>query len=144
PMNSFIGERFGFALAVEGNLAVVGAPGDPGGGSSSGRVLVFRYAGGAWTYEATLSFGPRVMGAGDRFGFAVDIEDGVIVVGAPLAAPDGNRCGAAFIFTEPPGGWRSTDEPTAVLLPHEGSPGDSFGAGVAIRGSWIFVGAPGV
>jgi trimeric autotransporter adhesin len=75
--------------------------------------------------------------AGDEFGDSVAADANTIVVGAY-----GNG-GAAYVFSEPPGGWGDSGSPTAVLS--AGSSGQGFGYSVAIDsgGDTIVVGAPG-
>ncbi|MCA9256895.1 MAG: FG-GAP repeat protein, partial [Phycisphaerales bacterium] len=76
----------------------------------------------------------------DEFGSSVDIDNGVIVVGAPWASDNGSMSGAAFIFERPNGEWNRTQRLAADL----GRPEDKFGYRVAILGDTLLVTAPGV
>ena len=101
------GARFGAAVALDGDLAVVGAPHDNGGaGADQGAVYVYRRVGRTWTEEARLE---RVGGAaGDEFGAAVATSMGRLLVGAPGAIGlhrfETER-GAAHVYRNEMGTW---------------------------------------
>ena len=120
-------EAFGSAVSLAGDLAVVGAPDDVGGGS----VTVFAHAGGAWAEEAVLSIPGGA--DGDDFGGTVSASGDRVVVGAS-GAGDG---GAAFVFARSGGAW----ELEATLMPADLETGDLFGGSVALDGSRAVVGA---
>ena len=79
------GDKFGFALAVEGDVLVVGAPEEDGGPGDpydrTGAAYIFKYDGDNWVYDETL---PRtdMKAAEDFFGFSVAIDGGHALVGA--------------------------------------------------------------
>lgn len=116
--------RFGAAVALDGDTAVIGAPGD-------GAAYVFRYNGSGWVEQARLT--PGNHHARDRFGAAVAISGGTIVVGAPGRAANG----AAYVFQHSAQGWTETVQ----LLPDQRND-IAFGWSVAIDGATIVVGAP--
>jgi WD40 repeat protein len=74
--------------------------------------------------------------AADLFGTSVDINNRVIIVGAPGDAPNGSFSGSAYLF----------DADTSVqlhkLIPSDGSAQDQFGTSVSISGNRAIVGAP--
>lgn len=71
----------------------------------------------------------------DGYGLAVDMDDGIVVVGAPNY--DGNR-GAAYVFTySSTYGWTYTTKLQAASP----VPGEKFGISVSVDGSTIAVGA---
>lgn len=75
---------------------------------------------------------------GDAFGRAIDVDDGVVVVGAPFAAPGGRlRAGTAYVFAETADGPRQTR-----LTDIDARGNDTFGRAVAITGDTIVVGSP--
>ena len=49
------GDDFGFSVAVDGDTAAVGSPGDDDGGSGSGSAYVYTRTGSTWTVEAKLA-----------------------------------------------------------------------------------------
>ena len=125
--------KFGTAVSVDGNTAVIGAPDERG----IGAAYVFANRAGRWIEQATL-----VAPAGSeatKFGYDVAISGDTIVVGAPdaeqtapLAGP-----GAAHVFIRTGGGWSHE----AMLSPSDSKADDAFGFGVAISGDTVVVGA---
>jgi hypothetical protein len=110
---------------------------------------------GAWAQAAVLTgsdtaFSDYPNEASD-FGWSVAVSGGTAVVGAPWfssstgfagepnEAPLGEATGRAYVFTKGPTGWRQTAE----LVGSDTTPGNEFGAAVAISGGTIVVGAPG-
>ncbi len=104
PLNVGAGDRFGTALALDGNRLVVGAPGDDGFGnqtSNAGAVYLLNFAGDAFANLATR----RLFGTGYNSGVSINVEsdvgdgfgravalDGIdLAVGAP--GDDGARNG---------------------------------------------------
>ena len=130
-------DDFGFSVAIDGNIAVVGAvDADIGGNSNQGAAYVFTKTSGGWTQTQKLIAADGA--AGDFFGWSVAIGGGVIVVGADEANVDGNNeQGAAYVFTKIGGVWTQTAKLTAA----DGVAGDHFGESVAISGGVIVIGA---
>jgi FG-GAP repeat len=129
---------FGQATAVDGDLAVVGAPYDDGAGTDAGAAYVFRRHGEAWSQEAKLlAPSPRPF---DRFGFSVAVSGEAVVVGADRRdAGSRTDSGEAFVFRSAAGGW-SLD---ATLRPRDLAEKDGLGISVAIAGDVLLAGAPG-
>ena len=126
-------DRFGRAVAVCGDVAVVGAPLDEDpNGEGAGSASVFERSGGTWREVATLSAADG--DPDDRFGRAVATDGDVAVVGAPFA---GDRAGAAYAFDRSGDDWVQAARLTAA----EGGVGDSFGVSVAVDGETVVVGA---
>lgn len=109
---------FGRAVAIDGNIAVVGAIGDDALGLDAGRAYVFDVSTGALLH--TLSH--PVPGPGDRFGFSVDVRGQTIIVGA-----DGDD--SAFVFSAT----------TGALLYQFTQSGTQYGFRVAIAENGNFV-----
>lgn len=138
----------GTSVAIDGNLAVVGAyRATAGGQANAGAAYVFERAGsGTWTQKAKLIASDP--GFDDQFGVSVAIDGDTIVVGAPRwDAPEAqgsidNDQGAAYVF---PSACTGTCMQAARLRAsgnHEANSWDVFGASVAINSAWIVVGAP--
>lgn len=127
----------GSAVAISGDVAVVGAP-----DGDAAYVYVKPDSGwGNMDYAAKLTASDNV--AGDGFGAAVAISGNTILVGAPFAEIGGNDVqGAAYVFVKPLAGWAGTLTETVKLAASDGAPGDEFGASVAISGATLAVGAP--
>ncbi|MCA8981866.1 MAG: FG-GAP repeat protein [Planctomycetes bacterium] len=125
-----VGSDAGWSAALEGDVAVVGAPGE-------GAAYVFEKQAGVWVEKTRLQ--ASLTTPGDRFGEAVALRGGVIVVGAPdSTAGSGMTSGAAFVFRKLGAVWTEVD-----VLSHP-SPGfnDDFGSAVSTDGDRIIVGAP--
>ena len=80
-LNGAAGDDFGAAVAVDGTIAVVGAPEDDDAGSSSGAAYVYRFDGTQWTRQQKLT--ALDAEGGDDFGFAGGVSGETIVVGSP-------------------------------------------------------------
>src|SRR5262245_54089542 len=88
------GDRFGASVAIDGDIAVIGAPmDDHAGPTNAGAAYVFRRVNGAWLQEARLT--ALDAQANDNFGTSVAIDDELIVVGAPLDDDNGFNSGSA-------------------------------------------------
>jgi len=144
--NSDTNDRFGNALALDGDTLVVGAEDDEGSNTSTGSVYVFVRSNGVWTQQARLN--AMQYGNRDEFGADVAIAGDTIVVGAPsedgsatgvngTADSDGNNAGAAYVFTRSGGVWTEV----AYLKASNTDPEDRFGSTVAISGNTIAVGS---
>jgi hypothetical protein len=146
----------GYAVALEGDWAVVGAPNDnsSGGVANAGTVYVFKYdsATGSWSQFQELNWnvsacnasGSESPASGDRFGHAVGISGNYIIVGAPLDDRNSKTdIGTGFVFK-----WNSatsTWDCTQRLASNSSQyhhAGDQIGFSVAITPTWLVLGAP--
>ncbi|MCC6367263.1 MAG: Ig-like domain-containing protein [Bryobacterales bacterium] len=161
-------DQFGYSVAMDGDLAVVGAPFERGNGSSeadnslinAGAAYVFVNSPSGWMqaiYLKAANPGPAV---GDFFGWSVAISGRTIVVGASgktanVAGQTRLQAGAAYVFeivlcVVPGGAWcvPKTAVQQAYLQAFTGSglinprPVARFGWSVAISGDTVVVGAP--
>ncbi len=133
-------DRFGRAVALAGDTAVVGAWLDDDHGPSSGSAYIFRRDGSAWVEEAKLV--PFDGGPGDGFGLAVTVSSGLlqwVVIGAWRDDDNGAESGSAYVFRADGSTWIEE----AKLTPADPAPYQVFGAAVAISGSTVLVGAHG-
>ncbi len=132
-----VNDHFGGSVAIDGDLAVVGAYRADDRSPESGAVYVFGRDGGSWRQTAKLIASDR--GAYNRFGWAVAVSDGCILVGAPHDDDRGGDAGAAYLFRQDGNGWREHRK----LLANDGAAGAAFGFSVALSGPWAAVGAVG-
>lgn len=129
-------DLFGMAVAIDGELAVVGANGEDDRGRTAGAVYVFRHSPSGWRQEAKLT-------ADDgsdlgELGKAVAISGDTVVAGADGShCAAGKFCGAAYVFRHGDGGWKQE----ARLGASDAIAADRFGNAVAISGETILVGA---
>ena len=125
----------GISSAVEGDTAVIGAPGADG---SEGAVYVFTRVGDAWAQSAKLT--ALIGAAGDRLGGSVAIDGDTIVAGArdDDIAGDGDRGSVTHCALR-----AAVRNETAKLTASDGDVDDRLGSSVAIDGDTIVGGAPG-
>lgn len=124
-------ERFGSAVALHGDLAVIGAPGDNANGYNAGAVYLFDVSTGAQLAKLIASDGETKAGFGD----AVDLDGTTVVVGAPGFVASAMDIGKAYLFDAASG------LQTAILQPDDGEVFDAFGYSVAVDGERVLVGA---
>lgn len=133
----------GRAVAIEGDLAVVGSRLEDlsGTNTNEGAVFVFRRSGSTWSQIAMLVASDGALN--DRFGHAVAISNGTIVVSAIGDDVTFGDEGSAYVFEQTgPTTWTQT----AHLLPvpdfvGQNTVGENFGESVAIDGNTIAIGA---
>ena len=132
-------DNFGQAIAVDGDLLVIGANGATiGDQGAQGAAYVFAYDGTNWVQQQKLiaDNGDTV----DNFGVSAAMKDGTILIGSPYAAVNGHvNQGAVYVFTNSGSGWTQVQEFSAS----DGGPGDSFGMSMALEGTTLVVGATG-
>jgi hypothetical protein len=135
PSTGAAGDQFGYAVALEGNVAIVGAPQSDAIGSDGGAAYVFKYNGTTWQETAKLL--PSAGGPFGYFGGAVALYGTTALVGA-WDDGSGLDAGAIFAYGENNGVWVQQ----AHLTASDGQTGDTFGFAVAIYGNKAFIGAP--
>jgi len=127
------GDLLGSAVATSGARIAVGAPGADESGTDSGSAYIFRPTNGSQTVELVASDGA----AGDRFGTAIAIDNGLALVGAPFADGAGSDTGAAYVF-DPVSGLE-----LFKLEASDAAAGDHFGHAVALDGNTAVIGSLG-
>ena len=129
-------DEFGYSVAVEGDTAAIGVPGDDHEEDHSGSVFVYTrdQTTSEWNYTARLTaYDPEVNA---KLGLSVALHGNTIVAGAPKTDDDE---GAAYVFTKPEtGGWVSTST-SAKLVASTST--KEFGWSVAVDGDTVVVGA---
>ncbi|MYE33666.1 MAG: choice-of-anchor B family protein [Gemmatimonadales bacterium] len=125
------GDGFGEALAVEGDILVVGAPRE---NESRGAAYVFVREGAMWSSRERLE-APDAM-PGDVFGSSIAVGAGGQF--GVIGAPGRGASGSVFAYVQSDMGL------TSVELTGSDAPADArFGAAVSVEGDLALVGAPG-
>lgn len=137
PADASTGALFGNAVALDGNLLVVGAYRDDSVGTDSGSAYVFRRAAGAWALAQKLA--PETSIGDADFGYSVATLGGRIAVGAPAAIVGGQRRGTAYLFVDAGFG---TFAPQLRVGAPTGSTQAFAGTGVALSATHLLTGAP--
>ncbi|MEM6860903.1 MAG: hypothetical protein AAF627_09140 [Myxococcota bacterium] len=163
PFNGERGDRFGAALALEGDSLVVSSPGEDsaatginGGGwdddaRQSGAAYVFhRETTGEW--RATHFIKASNTDPGDRFGTSLALDSGLLVVGATGESSAGvgvdgaqrneqaRGSGAVYVFERRA---HRDWEQVAYIKASNTDADDGFGASVHLQDELMAVGAPG-
>ena len=128
------GDGFGWAVAVDGDVLVAGAPARD---AATGAAYIFRRdaSTGMWVEEARLTAGDGQ--PGDRLGEAVALSGSFALVGA---FAHNTEAGAAYVFRRDASTGVWVEE--AKLAAADGASGDWLGRSVAISGPHAAVGAP--
>ncbi len=132
PPNPTAGQQFGPA-DLDGDLALIGAPGDDTVGPDEGAAFLFDAPTG--TLLATLLPHGNLEGLG-WFGRSVAVDGDLALVGAPWDDEAGFAAGAVYVF--------DVSDPTAPVLRSKLlGPDDSLGLGQAVdvRGTTAVIGA---
>jgi FG-GAP repeat len=132
PLDSEAYDRFGDAVAMDGNFAIVGAPGnharEPGKAYlidvDSGQVLM--------RFNAADSGVADFQGA-DSFGRAVAIDGDFALIGAPYDSALNHHNGAAYLFDI------HTGELLKKILPTSPQHAGGFGSNVALADGFILI-----
>ena len=138
PSDGAAFDRFGTSVAIDGDRIVVGTPQDDDGGFDSGSAYVFEYDGSNWVQVAKL-MGFDVF-FGDFYGINVGVDGNRIIVGACQLVQFqtfGTGNGKVYVYT----GGGATWTLEQLLTASDPQAGDRFGAGAAIDGTRIIVGA---
>jgi hypothetical protein len=141
------GDAAGWAVAIDGDVAVVGAPGDdrdntgaPNAASANrGAAYIFRRTASGWVEEARLQ-PPESPQAGNEFGGRVAVSGDTVAVSAfYLDVSFARRAGGVWVYRRTSGGWLKE----ALLV--QGSPAfdGRFGFDVSLEGDLVVVGEPG-
>lgn len=134
PLDS--SDRFGFSVAVDGERVYVGAPGDDDRDLDAGAAYYFERQLGSWIMEQKI-----VMSDGfidDQFGWSMDLEDNLLVVGVPHDDDHVFSSGTAFIFFYDGMQWNEEQK----LVPADSHITDFFAYSVSLSGDYVLTGCP--
>ena len=128
-------DLFGSAVAMDGELAVVGAQYDGDAAYRAGAVYVYRNLSGVWVEDGKLFASDAAAEA--RFGKSVAVSGDVVLVGAWTDSEGGDDAGAAYVFRHVADDWIEEQKLTAT----DAAEGDLFGGSVSIDGDRALIGA---
>ena len=136
-------DRFGSAVAVDGDVVVVGAP--FADGFSRGAAYIFEKPAGGWqgTILESATLIPTGRGSNDRVGIDVAIDGDTVAIGANGDDDTAGQEGAIYIFEKPVGGWVGLPTESAKLVPapRAGANSGETGTTVAIDGGVVVSGS---
>ncbi len=136
------GDLFGYVTAIDGEVAVIGAPGHVDANApGTGTVFVFRLDPKTkqWIEEQELFASDGAWQ--DAFGASVSISGDIALIGAPSDGDDGFGSGSAYVFRFDPktSQWIEAQKLTAS----DAMASDGFGLSVALTGDLAVIGTPG-
>jgi hypothetical protein len=134
PADLLGGEGLGASSAVDGDVAVITAPGSDEVATNGGAAYVFRRGPGGWQFEIKLA-PPDLLGT-DAFGRSCSLDGDVLAIGAPQHAALGTKAGAVYVYREIAGTWTFEQK----LFASTPIPFAEFGTDVAVSGDVVAVG----
>jgi phosphohistidine swiveling domain-containing protein len=127
---------FGYAVALDGDTALIGAAYEGDNGIGSGSAYVFTRSGGVWAEQAKLTSSDAAKG--DNIGLSVVIDGDTALIGTPVTDDSsGSVSGAAYVFTRNAEVWTQQ----AKLTASDAASGDCLGFSVALAGDTALIGA---
>jgi hypothetical protein len=129
------GDFFGSSLALEGDVALIGAYHDDDDGLHSGSAYEFIRVDGVWMEHAKL-LPPHGVAHG-RFGSAAAIDGDVAVIGSSGGFGNGEMTGTAVVFARFSGAWVAQ----ATMQAYDGAFLDRFGSALTLDADTVIVGA---
>lgn len=135
PSTALTNDYFGYAVALEGDVAVIGAPQTDAVAYDSGAAYVFRFDGTQWNEVDKIW--AATGGTYGFFGGSVALWGTTALIGQ-WDDGSGDDKGSVFAYKENNGSWLLQEE----LKASDASQGDTFGFSVAIYKNKAFIGAP--
>ena len=135
PPDANAGDSLGASVAIDGNIAVVGAYLNDSNGSDCGAVYVYELSGSQWLQRQKLT--PSDGSVNDQFGRSVAIDGNTIVVGSYYGDSNEPNTGSTYVFSRLGGAWTQQQK----LIAPDATPDDRFGCSVAIDNNTIVIGA---
>ncbi len=122
-------DNFGGALAVDGDVLVVGAAYADGASGTGGAAYAFRWNGSIWLQEQKLFADDGT--ATNAFGSALSLAGGTLLVGDYSDDDQGENSGSAYVFRRHGSAWVQQ----AKLLGSNGAEQENFGWAVVLTGT---------
>ncbi|DAC72796.1 MAG TPA: hypothetical protein DSN98_03175 [Thermoplasmata archaeon] len=124
-------DYFGYAVSLDGDTALIGAPGNSFNPIYPGAAYVFTRTGTTWTQQARLD--PSDGQDGDYFGNSVALDGDTAIIGSEYFS----GTGSAYVFTRSGITWTQQTK----LIPPDGFNGELFGLSVSVEGNTALIGA---
>jgi len=135
PFVGVASQELGRAVALYGETALLGAPGDAENGTNAGAAFVFTRVNGIWSERAKLTASDGE--AWDELGLAVALDGGTSYIAARGDDDVDEDAGAVYVFNGSDALWGEGDKITAS----DGASYDAFGSSVDAVGEVLIVGA---
>ena len=128
-------DAFGVSVALSGNWALIGAPGDDSSETDGGSTYLYALDGEEWSLYQTMT--PLTHSEGDLFGFSVDIHGDWILIGAYGSDDGGDSSGAAYFFSAQAERWTQQHK----LVAPDAEAEHYFGYSLNLSDTWAIVSA---
>jgi len=128
PGDAEDGDYFGKSVSIDGEYAIIGAPGK---NSDQGFSYIFKRSGTTWTQMAKVG-----ATSSNKLGWSVSIDGAFVIMGA---YGTNSNTGKAHIYELVGTSWYGR----GALTASDGIISDQFGLSVAIDGDYAICGAPG-
>ncbi len=136
PSDGQNSDRFGAAVAILGDYAIIGSPDSDDRGGSSGSVYIFDLN----TGEQVNKILAEDAAFGDKFGSSVSASEGYFVVGAPNDDHEsGSNAGSAYLYSMSSALRSSRHE--WKYTASDGEANDLYGSAVSLHGDTLVIGA---
>jgi len=119
---------FGISVAINGDRAIVGAPGDNDNGDDSGSAYIYHWNGTNWVEQQKITASNGEYR--DSFGSAVAIEGDRAIIGATQTDNNYSNAGSVYFFQWNGSHWAQQQE----ILASDAGSGDFLGNSVSMSG----------
>lgn len=126
---------FGHSVAVDSNIMIIGAAMSNISGSRSGAAVIYKMVDGSWEEDTLLLDADSQA----RFGWAVDVQDDYIFIGADQDTENGIWSGAVYVYKFDSVSWKWNLH--QKIFPNDIQAGDLFGSSVSLSGDFAIIGA---
>lgn len=132
-------DQFGYSVAIDANMIVVGARFDDEGATNAGRAYVYDLSTGTPTVPVHTLNNPTPADS-DAFGYSVAISGQRVAIGAYLDSTVANSAGSVYLYD-----LESAAPTTPVTISNPTTPAwtEYFGSSLSLVGSRLIVGASG-
>ena len=137
PESPTPGASFGWSVAIDGDRLAASAWAETVGEELAGAVYIYRWQKGLWQLEARVA--PPEPQPVHQFGRDIELENNVLVVGAPGDDGETPDTGAVFVYHQYDFAWNYTGR----FVAPDGGEGDGLGTQVALSLPWFAAGAHG-
>ncbi len=137
PDSGGANQNFGASIALDGGSVVVGARTffELGEGYTFAKAHLFDVSTGDPVHVLQADIENYNGDLGGRFGDAVDLDNGIVAVGAWGRSVVFDHSGAAYLFDA------ATGSQLAFIAPEDGADRDNFGVSISIDGGVVAIGA---
>jgi hypothetical protein len=136
PDDGSDGDAFSsWAVSIDGDYALIGAPFDDDSGDNAGSAYVFQRVGAVWNQMAKLT--PNDGAESDGFGQPVSLSGDYALIGSAADDDNGSNSGSAYLFHRDGAIWNQV----AKLTSDDAAPDDSFGGAVSLDGDYALIGS---